>query len=68
MVAPSMGTHVSSFPKACVMEELEYCGPAFYVMEPKWVPTFLPSWLGVMALLGCFRLAERLICLLLVFC
>ena len=29
---------VGSFPEAIVVEIPEYCGPAFYPGEPKWVP------------------------------
>ena len=29
---------VGSFPEAVVVEIPEYCGPAFYPGEPKWVP------------------------------
>ena len=31
------GTPVGSFPEALVVEVPEYCGPAFYPSEPKWV-------------------------------
>ncbi len=29
---------VGSFPEACVLDVPDYCGPAFYPAEPKWVP------------------------------
>ena len=29
---------VGSFPEAIVVDVPEYCGPAFYLSEPKWVP------------------------------
>ena len=32
------GAPVGSFPAALVVEVPEYCGPAFYPSEPKWVP------------------------------
>ena len=32
------GAPVGSFPEALVVEVPEYCGPAFYPSEPKWVP------------------------------
>ncbi len=38
----TMGAHivkpVCTFPEALVIEVPEYCGPAFYSVEPKWVP------------------------------
>ena len=34
----SNGGLVGSFPEAVVVEVPEYCGPAFYEGEPKWVP------------------------------
>ena len=33
-----VGAPVGSFPDALVVEVQEYCGPAFYPSEPKWVP------------------------------
>ena len=36
-VVYSAGAPVGSFPEALVVEVLEYCGPAFYPSEPKWV-------------------------------
>ena len=33
------GQPVGSFPEAIVVQTPEYCGPAFYPSEPKWVPT-----------------------------
>ena len=32
------GALVNTFPEALVMEVPDYCGPAFYPGEPKWVP------------------------------
>ena len=32
------GQPVGSFPEAIVVQAPEYCGPAFYPSEPKWVP------------------------------
>ena len=32
------GVLVGSFPEALVVDVQEYCGPAFYPSEPKWVP------------------------------
>ena len=33
-----VGAPVGSFPEALIVEVPEYCGPAFYPSEPKWVP------------------------------
>ena len=32
------GQPIGSFPQAIVVQTPEYCGPAFYPSEPKWVP------------------------------
>ena len=32
------GEPVGSFPEAIVVQTPQYCGPAFYPSEPKWVP------------------------------
>ena len=37
MVYP-VGAPVGSFPEALTVEVPEYCGPAFYPSQPKWVP------------------------------
>ena len=33
-----VGAPVGCFPEALVVEVPDYCGPAFYPSEPKWVP------------------------------
>ena len=37
-VVYAAGAPVGTFPEALVVEVLEYCGPAFYPSEPKWIP------------------------------
>ena len=37
-VVYSAGAPVGTFPEVLVVEVPEYCGPAFYPSEPKWVP------------------------------
>ena len=34
------GSTVGSFSEAFVVEAPEYCGPAFFPSEPKWLPIF----------------------------
>ena len=38
VVCPA-GAPVGSFPEALVVSVPEYCGPAFYQGEPRWVPS-----------------------------